>query len=479
MEEQPLKVAVIGLGVMGLVAVKNLTEEGFDVTGFDRNDYVGGLWHYTDKGTTSVLPSARVNSVRRDNERGRWVVDLQDSGSEYFDKVIMATGINSRPHIPQLEGLDQFDGEVLHSRVFKRPELFKGKRVLVVGLSNTGADTASTLCGQAVKIWISHDHGAFIIPRKRDGIAFDHTITARTMAMLGFFEATFPRLYEIVFNAICKKMQDNAFKMRPEWKLSPAPSVLHSLPVISDTLVGRLESGDVTSVAGLKRVTGPREIELTDGTRLDADAIIWCTGYKADFSLLDPSVDPTRNTTPKWAAAEGSRGKPLPRLYQNVFSLDYPDSLAFMGNIAVATSAFPISDLCSMAIAQTWKGNSPLPSIEEMNRATDISHGFICSIAEKGSATPGWVRQADWLTWANKAAGTQVYEHLGWDLKGWKFWWNDRALYRMVMDGIFTPFIWRLFDGKRMKWDGARQAIEKVNAELDAAKARAKSKKAQ
>lgn len=44
-------------GVMGLVAVKNLTEEGFDVTGFDRNDYVGGLWHYTDEDKTSVLPS--------------------------------------------------------------------------------------------------------------------------------------------------------------------------------------------------------------------------------------------------------------------------------------------------------------------------------------------------------------------------------------------------------------------------------------
>ena len=40
------------------MAVKNLVEEGFDVTGFERNPYVGGLWHYTDdKDTLSVLPS--------------------------------------------------------------------------------------------------------------------------------------------------------------------------------------------------------------------------------------------------------------------------------------------------------------------------------------------------------------------------------------------------------------------------------------
>jgi len=301
------------------------------------------------------------------------------------------------------------------------------------------------------------------------------------MALMGLFESTFPRLYEIIFNAICKKMQDNAFKIRPEWGLSPAESVLHALPVVSDNLIPLLESGDITSVPKIKRVTGSREIELTDGTRLDVDTIIWCTGYQADFSLLDPSVDPTRNTTPKWAEAIGSRGKPLPRLYQNVFSLDYPDSLAFMGNLLVATSAFPISDICTMAIAQIWKGNSPLPSIDEMNRATDKHHEAICKLANRGSVVPGWLRQSDWLAWADKAAGSQVYEHLGWGLKGWKLWWNDRALYRMLMDGIFTPFVWRVFDGegKRKKWDGAREAIEKVNAELAAAKARNKKKKSQ
>ncbi|CZR42675.1 flavin depend monooxygenase that catalyses the oxidation of rubrofusarin to 9-hydroxyrubrofusarin [Fusarium proliferatum ET1] len=529
MDKQPQKVAVVGLGIAGLVAVKNLLEVGFDVTGFERSGYVGGLWHYTEQDKTSVLPSTIINiskerasftdfpypdstpshcpsakvqeyiesyvdhfnfrdklrlgvsveKVRRDDAGNRWVVDIKGSEPEYFDKVIMATGGNNRPHIPKVEGMEQFEGDVLHSRAFKRPELFKGKRVVVVGVSNTGADTAAALCGHAEKVWLSRSHGVIVIPRKRDGIPFDHTLTARTMAFMGMFESAFPRLYELIFNAICKKMQDNAFKIRPEWGLSPAISVLHALPVISDNLIPLLESGDITSVPKIKRVTGPREIELTDGKRLDVDTIIWCTGYEADFSLLDPSVDPTRNTTPKWAEAIGSRGKPLPRLYQNVFSLDYPDSLAFMGNLLVATSAFPISDICTMAIAQIWKENSPLPSIDEMNRATDKHHETICKLANRGSVVPGWLRQSDWLAWADKAAGSHVYEHLGWGLKGWKLWWNDRALYRMLMDGIFTPFVWRVFDGegKRKKWDGAREAIEKVNAELAAAKARNKNKK--
>jgi dimethylaniline monooxygenase (N-oxide forming) len=45
------------IGAIGLVTMKNLLEEGFDVTGFDRNDYLGGLWHYDERARISVLES--------------------------------------------------------------------------------------------------------------------------------------------------------------------------------------------------------------------------------------------------------------------------------------------------------------------------------------------------------------------------------------------------------------------------------------
>lgn len=54
-------VAVVGAGPAGLVALKNLLEEGFDVTGFDKSPYVGGLWQYTEEDKTSVLTSTVVN----------------------------------------------------------------------------------------------------------------------------------------------------------------------------------------------------------------------------------------------------------------------------------------------------------------------------------------------------------------------------------------------------------------------------------
>jgi dimethylaniline monooxygenase (N-oxide forming) len=57
-------VAVIGLGAHGLVALKNLLEEGFNATGFDSNTYVGGLWHYTAAAEVSCLQTTHVNVSR-------------------------------------------------------------------------------------------------------------------------------------------------------------------------------------------------------------------------------------------------------------------------------------------------------------------------------------------------------------------------------------------------------------------------------
>jgi cation diffusion facilitator CzcD-associated flavoprotein CzcO len=53
------------IGALGIVAVKNLAEEGFDVTGFDQNPFVGGLWHYADDDRVSVLPSKKSSRLRQ------------------------------------------------------------------------------------------------------------------------------------------------------------------------------------------------------------------------------------------------------------------------------------------------------------------------------------------------------------------------------------------------------------------------------
>ncbi|KAJ3958699.1 hypothetical protein N0V92_004689 [Colletotrichum tropicale] len=458
------RVAVIGMGSLGLVALKNCLEEGFEAVGFERSSYVGGLWKYTpDENKTSVLPTTIVNISKERIFRFQreWVIEIDGSSTEIFDRVIIATGMNQTPNYPEVKGIQSFSGQQVHSKSFKRPEEFKGKRVLVIGFGNSGADTAASLIGHAKKIYISHREGAYI-PRVNKGRPIDHTINVRFTKVQALLEYFFPKASESFFNRVVKGLQDNNFKIRPEWNLSPAPSLKTTSPVVSDEIIPALERGDVESVAGIGEVTGD-EVELTDGRVLQVDAIVYCTGYKADFSILDPKDNPANMPNPEWVAAKGARGKPLPRLYKNVLSEKHPESLAFMGCVAFATGAFQLYDLAAMAIVQIWKGTSPLPSAGDIARSIDRQHAWTVALAKERNVMPAVVNGLEWTIWADRTAGTGVDEYLGWGWKGWKFWLQEPRFCSMLMGGIYSPHIYRYFDGKRKKWDGARAEIERLN----------------
>ena len=169
------RVAVIGLGACGLVALKNLRQAGFDAIGFESNPYVGGLWKFTDDPTkTSVLrttitnlskplgcytdfpfpddvpvfptgadlskylvdyaehfdlmPFARLETeVTQISEASDgWVVKTKEKGDEkvheaVFDRVIVATGLQVQsPKIPTIKGRESFTGRAIHSQAYKR-----------------------------------------------------------------------------------------------------------------------------------------------------------------------------------------------------------------------------------------------------------------------------------------------------------------------------------------------------------------------
>lgn len=60
----PPRVAVIGAGPCGLVALKTLKEDGFDVILYERRDYVGGLWKYSTDDSISVADNTEFNSSK-------------------------------------------------------------------------------------------------------------------------------------------------------------------------------------------------------------------------------------------------------------------------------------------------------------------------------------------------------------------------------------------------------------------------------
>ena len=252
--------------------------------------------------------------------------------------------------------------------------------------------------------------------------------------------------------------------LRPEWRLLPAPPVPNSTPIVNDHIVDLLASARVLSAPGIKKFTGPSTIEMADGTTLEVDAVIFCTGYRYSFDLLADEVKPTRYPSPKFDQSSNANGMHHARLFMGIFSTDYPDSLGFYGPYRGPTfSGFTNGDLVSQAVAQLWKGNSPLPSKAEIEDWCDNQYRFDCEMLSVHRVTKPMLPPGELERWLNEAAGNAVNQKLGWGLEGWKFWWTDRQLYYTIMDGFDTGYLYRLFDGRRKKWDGAKVAIERSN----------------
>jgi dimethylaniline monooxygenase (N-oxide forming) len=275
-----------------------------------------------------------------------------------------------------------------------------------------------------------------------------------------------PTLFNWVIDKAILSMSKKAFpEVPPEWKFSPAPSISVTPPVIADEIYPLLRNGFVEPCAEIKRITGPKTIELTDGTTLqDIDSIIYCTGYDMAVPFLPTEFNPYPEI-----------GQP-PMLYRNLFPL-HPDesvrnSLAILGQAAVPFPGFVQHELISMALSQVWQGKTKLPSYEDMQKWRD---GFLAWRADmmsrqkmKSTFYVCFQPFSDHMHWLDEVAGTGIFEHFGWSAKAWGFWWRDRELYKLCKTGLFSPAIWRLFEtGRRKAWVGARSQILEDNVQAE------------
>lgn len=544
------RVCVIGAGALGLVAIKNLTEQGLDVTAFERSHQLGGTWGWTldkpDQVTATELTtsntskqtncftdfpfpdaaalhptsqevgdymlsyakhfdllsriqfSTKVAKVERDESSGKWVVHTESSSNDgasqtrqlTFDRVVVATGIFQTRKMVDIPDIEKFEGDVVHSRDFKDPYKYAGENVMVIGIGATGADTTSFLKKVgAANIYLSHRSQTYLLPRVIQGKAFDHSMSYRMGCILRFISGWTPGLF---MGMMAKGMQAAQQKAFPWLKTHasfsaprPPPSapMLHKIPIFSDDLAFNLRDGIVKSVASVRRAVGPRTIELDDGSVLDdLDAIVVCSGYHYDFSVVPGAgnpVDPARapdGYARIRAAPHYEADNPFPRLYRGYISEAYPESLAFLGHFIVLGPTWVTYDLATMALASLWAGQAPPPTRPEIEADIEAHYAFMIAALHRDRVPHLGVRVrgGETFDWLNDAAGTGLPRLLGsWSVAACRLWWSDRRFYNLLMDGVNLPAVYRLFDesrtgarGGRVPWRGARAHIEKTNEEV-------------
>jgi dimethylaniline monooxygenase (N-oxide forming) len=415
--------------------------------------------------------------VSRNKDDSKWQLHLVVDGEsrvEEYDKVAFCHGYQTKASMPDFEGVEKFDGAIIHTQQFRvwvnadrcsqfrthrfRSDEFKGKRVVVVGVSSTASDVIIALLPVASKVYMSHRRGALIIPKFRKGFPPDLMASWRRRQITGFLRRTFPNFSSWLMDRLVELMIRQMWSdLDPAWGLVPPPSLTLSPRALSENIIPALRNGSLTSLQGIKRFLGPSSIELADGTVLDdIDAVICATGYKADFSVA-PFLERSRPSN--------HDGPDFVRLWMNLFPPKYAHSIVMLCYSAFGkNNGFSFSDMTSMAVSNVWRGVHPTPTLEAMEKHIDNHQNWVASRWRlDNNIDVSMVKTWEYQSLLHKAAGTGM-ENLGWGWKGWKFWFEDPKMSYMMNHGVETTHAFRYFDtGKRKAWPGARDAIIHMN----------------
>jgi putative flavoprotein involved in K+ transport len=311
-------VVVVGGGQSGLAAGYHLRRLGVDFVILDAQDHPGGAWRHvweslrlfspaehsslpgrlmpSQPGETypdaahvvdyladyerrydlPVMRPVGVRAVRRDGERLRVETD---SGTWRARAVISATGTWSRPFVPAVPGRDTFPGRQLHTAGYRRPQDFSGRRVIVVGGGNSGAQIAADLAGHADPTWVTRREPRFLAD-DIDGRALFDVATARRRALEAGEADT------------------------------GGVSALGDIVVVPPVRAAR-DRGRLKASPMFTRLS-PYGPVWADGTSAPADAVIWCTGFRPALHHLAPlGLRGARGRIP----TAGTRAAEEPRLH--------------------------------------------------------------------------------------------------------------------------------------------------------------------
>jgi 4-hydroxyacetophenone monooxygenase len=206
------RVAVIGAGVSGIAAGYRLQQTQLDFTMYEKNEDVGGVWwenrypgcrldtpnfayslsfaqkqdwpqqfsrqpeiqsYLATVATASGLRrhirfGTEVDEMRFNEDRSTWTLSVRDSSGrvtqEEFNAVITAVGILSRPSLPDIPGLESFQGRIIHSAAWPKGLDLKGKRVAMVGTGASAFQIGPSIVDQVAGLKIFQRSPPWMLP---------------------------------------------------------------------------------------------------------------------------------------------------------------------------------------------------------------------------------------------------------------------------------------------------------------------------
>jgi hypothetical protein len=391
MTERPTT-AIIGAGISGLAAGKNLSDYGIPYTCFETSDRVGGNWAFGNpNGHSSAYRSLHIDTSKdllsfkdypmpaetpdfphhsqikayldeladvfglrerimfengvEHAERlpgGGWSLRSQDRQTREFDVLVVANGHHWDPRYPDFPG--SFEGETIHSHHYidpTHPLDLRGKRILVVGIGNSAADIVSELSQKSWdnRVVMSTRSGAWVMPKYLFGRPVDRISQTVPWLPLSWQR----RLVRPLPRLISGNPEDYGLP-------TPNHNFLEAHPTVSSELLLRLGSGDAAAKPDVSRLAGSR-VEFADGSSEEFDAIVYATGYNITFPFFDP----------QFISAPDNRLS----LYKRMLMPEI-DDLVFVGFAQSIPTLFPFVECQARLLARYLAGTYRPPEPDEM-----------------------------------------------------------------------------------------------------------------
>ncbi|MGW6978863.1 ArsO family NAD(P)H-dependent flavin-containing monooxygenase [Streptomyces sp. NPDC054932] len=315
---QRTDVVVIGGGQAGLAAGYHLRRLGVEHVILDAQTAPGGAWQHTwdslrlfSPAQYSSLPgrlmpsqsgelhpdAAHVVEYLTDYEkryalpvqRGIWVDSVHrdgpglrvetDSGAWIARAVISATGTWTRPFVPAVPGRRDYRGRQLHTVQYRSPSEFAGQRVVVVGGGNSGAQIAADVAGTAELTWVTQRPPRYLAD-DIDGRALFDAATARRRAL--------------------------------DEGRTDTGGVASLGDIVAVPPVRAARDAGLLSARPMFTCLTTTGVEWADGTRTEADTVIWCTGFRP---ALAPFASLRLRGSRGRIATVGTRAADEPRLH--------------------------------------------------------------------------------------------------------------------------------------------------------------------
>jgi putative flavoprotein involved in K+ transport len=243
-----------------------------------RDDLLAYFRAYAEHHGLDVRTGVRVARIDREGERWR----LETDGAPRVARaVVVATGYNGAPFVPDWPGRETFPGALVHSSEYRNPAPYRGKDVLVVGAGNSGAEIAHDVAdGGARSSTLSVRTPPQIVRRATAGIPAQ---------LLGMAIKRMPPAWVDPVTKWQRKIAvpDLAAQglPRPELGLRSAFLATGTTPILDVGIVDAVRSGRVKVVAAVEAFDGA-DVLLADGSRLAPDAVIAATGFRPGLEPL-------------------------------------------------------------------------------------------------------------------------------------------------------------------------------------------------